>query len=123
MNIKRIGGNKFEVQHNNITVLVSYETPVAVLTPHGRVCRSSTRFSRATEKHIRDFSAGRESGGTWLQENLDQLLFALIGDTRLRGKARAGSRVKNTEGIDYDAYTEQGDRNLVIPPRLKGGVR
>lgn len=120
VSIKRIGCNEFEVQYNGVTVLVSYETPVAVLSPHGRVCRSATRFSRSTERHIRDFSAGRESGGTWLQENLDQLLFALIGDTRLRGKAQAGSRVKNTEGIDYDAHTEQGDRNLVIPPHRRG---
>lgn len=120
--IKRIGGNEFVVIGNGVTVLISYETPVAVLTPHGRVHRSATRFSRSTERHINKFSRGHERGGTWLQENLDRLLFELIGDVRLRGKAASiknpgFGQVVDTEGINYDNYTEPGDRNLVIPPR------
>jgi hypothetical protein len=117
--VKRLGGNVFTVASAEglLTVLVSYETPVAVMNAEGRVYRSATRFSRSTEKHISDFQHGHPSGGNWLQENIDRALEELIGDTRLRGKSIAGKlgRVRNTERIDYDLHTEPGDRNLVVP--------
>lgn len=118
--IKRTGGNTFEVSTKDglLTVLVSYETPVAVMNAEGRVSRSKTRFSRSTEAHIRDFQRGHALGGEWLQENLDRALYELTGDTRLRGRAAAGrvGTLVSTEGIDYDDHTEAGDRNLVVKP-------
>lgn len=118
--IKRTGGNTFEVTAEGglMTVLVSYETPVAVKNAEGKVARTATRFSRSTEKHIRDFErSGSGTLGTWLQENLDQLLVELTGSTRLRGKAAAArlGRAVETFGIDYDEHTEPGDANLVVP--------
>lgn len=121
-NIKRIGGNVFEVSTNDglHTILVSYETPVAIKNAEGVVFRTATRWSRSTERHITEFlahSGWKEGGYHWLQENLDRLLFELIGDTRLRGRAAAVKlgRAARTEGIDYDAHTEPGDRHLVVP--------
>lgn len=119
--IKRLGPNLFEVAHPDglLSILISYETPVAVKNAEGRVSRTKTRWSRSTEAHISKWSRGAESGGDWLQENLDQLLVELIGSARLEGKAAAaklGRTVDTQLGIDgYDAHTEPGDRNLAIP--------
>lgn len=125
--ITRKGGNVFTVARADglLTLLISYETPVAVMNAEGRVCRSATRFSRSTESHISKFASGHPSGGAWCQENLDCALAELIGDTRLRGRSVAGKlgRTVNTERIDYDAHTEPGDRNLVVPVERRARYR
>jgi hypothetical protein len=120
--IKRTGPNTFEVSSPDklLTVLVSFETPVAVKNAEGRVFRTQTRWSRSTEAHIRDFqrAANWLTGGDWLQDNIDQALVELTGDSRLRGKAAAAKlgRTVDTEGgiALYDAHTEAGDANLVV---------
>ena len=121
--IKRTGANTFEVSHHDglLTVLVSYSTPVAVKNAEGRVSRTKTRWSRSTEKHIRDFQrAGTGDGGCWLQENLDRALEELIGTSRLLEKTSAAGRLGRewtTYSFCYDEYTEPGDKNLAIPPQ------
>ena len=50
-NVRRVGNNMTEAEHGDITVLWSYETPVAVLAPSG-LYRSSTHHSVTTAKHI-----------------------------------------------------------------------
>lgn len=123
--IQKLGGNLFLVGSNDglLTVLVSYETPVAVRNAEGVVFRTKTRWSRSTEAHIRAFqnAPGSRPGYEWLQDNIDQALIELTGSPRLTGKAVAAKlgRTVDTElGIDgYDAHTEAGDRNLVVQPR------
>ncbi len=122
--IKRIGGNEFEVSTPDglLVVLVSYSTPVAVRNAEGKVARTKVRFSRSTEQHIRDFERRHnyQTVGAWDQTNLDQLLVELTGSSRLVAKqstAKKLGREHNTKmsAEQYDAHTEQGDKNLVVP--------
>jgi hypothetical protein len=50
-NVRKVGNNMTEAEHGDITVLWSYETPVALLAPSG-FYRSSTMHSVTTAKHI-----------------------------------------------------------------------
>lgn len=118
--ITRTGGNTFEITDSvsAITVLISYETPVAYLA-QGRTHRTKTRWSRSTENQIAKFERKHNwnHGSDILQEEIDNLLQEMIGSTRYTGKAVAVKldRTIDTSGVDYDNHTEQGDANLVFP--------
>lgn len=117
---KRLGPNEVEITNEDqtLTILVSYETPVAYRNAHGQVVRTKTRFSRSTEKHIRDFQNQANSGlGECLQEHLDQVMLETTGNTRLKGASV--SKPYRTTNLDYDSYTEQGDKNLAFPPNRR----
>lgn len=47
-----IGTNQTEVTKNGVTVLYSYQTPVAALTKKGSLV-TTTKYSRTTSGHIR----------------------------------------------------------------------
>jgi hypothetical protein len=53
---RAIGSNMTEVEHGDLTVLYSYETPVAFLSPQGGYV-TETRWSVTTSKHIAKFFA------------------------------------------------------------------
>jgi hypothetical protein len=118
--IKRLSGNQLEVTNDSgtLTVMVSYETPVAVKNGAGFVARTKTRFSRSTEAQLRKYIASAAGElGSWEQNEIDRALIELTGSDRLYGYTRAGQyeRLMDTR-VNYDDYTEQGDRNLVITP-------
>ena len=54
MKIKQIASNMTEATVNNITLLYSYETPVAGYDEHGAF-RTDEKFSRTTSKHINGY--------------------------------------------------------------------
>lgn len=54
--VRQIGSNMTEVEHGDLTVLYSYETPVAVLAPEGMFI-TEKKWSVTTSKHIGKFFA------------------------------------------------------------------
>jgi hypothetical protein len=52
MKIKKIGSNRTEVETNNKLILISYETPVAVLIRGKGFFRTSKKWSATTTQHI-----------------------------------------------------------------------
>jgi len=57
MKINAIAPNQTEVIVNNVTVFVSYNTPVAAIID-GRVYRTSKKWSVTTSKHINQWLEG-----------------------------------------------------------------
>lgn len=52
MKVKPVGSNQTEVSKGDMTILFSYETPVAAFVPgRGAVC-TAEKFSRTTSKHV-----------------------------------------------------------------------
>ena len=66
--VERIGPNAlaltFKTPSGRVSVLVSYETPVAISTPFG-LYRREAKWTRTTEKHIRQF---QNWDGRWVAE-------------------------------------------------------
>jgi len=51
--IEHIGSNQTEVERGHLTILVSYQTPVAVWDRKEKIYfRTSEKYSRTTSKHI-----------------------------------------------------------------------
>lgn len=50
--VRQLGPNMTEAQHGDVTVLYSYETPVAVFAPGHGYLRSMQFFSNTTSRHI-----------------------------------------------------------------------
>lgn len=50
--VRVLGPNMTEVEHGDITILYSYETPVAVFLPGAGYLRTEQHFSVTTSKHI-----------------------------------------------------------------------
>lgn len=114
---KRLGGNLFEVGTPALTVLISYETPVAVKY-HGDgvsgTARTETRFSRSTESHLDRWVTRYDA--KLAQSDLDGILHELTGDTRFSEKQSVAAklgRTHNTRGVS--GHTEAGDKHLVVP--------
>ena len=61
MKIKQIASNMTEATVNNITLLYSYETPVAGYDDQGAF-RTDEKFSRTTSKHINQYLGGADVG-------------------------------------------------------------
>lgn len=61
--LKRLGYNKTElVWPNGIIVFYSYETPVVAYSPaQGEYLKTSTRFSKTTTRHIKEYLNGIEA--------------------------------------------------------------
>jgi hypothetical protein len=57
MRVRNVGSNMTELLINGYTVLFSYETPVAALTPQGYV-RTSHKWSQTTTRHINKWLDG-----------------------------------------------------------------
>lgn len=59
MKLIKTGSNTTELQlHNGITVLFSYNTPVACEDSFGNIYRTNKKFSSTTSRHISAFTRG-----------------------------------------------------------------
>lgn len=57
MKVRNVGSNMTELLVNGYTVLFSYETPVAALTPQG-YAKTSQWYSQTTTRHINKWLDG-----------------------------------------------------------------
>ena len=60
MKVRNVGSNMTELLVNGYTVLFSYQTPVAALTPQGWV-RTAQWYSQTTTRHINKWLDGAEA--------------------------------------------------------------
>lgn len=123
----RIGKNNRVVSFTegklSYEILISYDVPVAYFLRDnnglGFIERTATRWSRSTESQIQKWcrSKGLYDVEAVPQKSLDDLLLAVIGDTRLEETRNTDKEAPRayTKGVDYEAHTEQGDKNLVVP--------
>ena len=85
MKIKPIGSNMTELQVLDMSILFSYETPVAGYDGKGAF-RTEQKFSATTSKHINKYLGGKDIGRTVSQSYItglvdfseDQAMEALI---------------------------------------------
>tara|TARA_X000001388_G_scaffold3197_1_gene2285 strand:+ start:615 stop:839 length:225 start_codon:yes stop_codon:yes gene_type:complete len=73
MKIKNIGSNMTELNLNGISVLFSYETPVAGWDNEGAF-RTDEKFSATTSKHINKYLGGKDVGRTIPQLEIEKLV-------------------------------------------------
>ena len=73
MQIKNIGSNMTELNLNGISVLFSYETPVAGWDDEGAF-RTDEKFSVTTSKHINKYLGGKDIGRTIPQLEIEKLV-------------------------------------------------
>ena len=52
MKLKNIGSNQTQIVVNDVTILFSYNTPVAAQMANGDLIRTNKRWSSTTSKHI-----------------------------------------------------------------------
>jgi hypothetical protein len=79
MKIKSIGSNKTELELKDLTLLISYETPVALIRLSGGAIKTSEFHSVTTSKHVnmwlRDHGFDPDKAPTmdqdWFNEFLD----------------------------------------------------
>jgi len=58
LQLKPIASNMTELTVGNITILFSYQTPVAALLPSGRYVKTSKKWSPTTTKHVNKWLVG-----------------------------------------------------------------
>lgn len=77
---RQIGSNMTEVEHGDLTVLYSYETPVAFLSPKGGY-RTEKQWSRTTSGHISKFfdRHGYDKKGAYKIPQEDVEMFVATG--------------------------------------------
>ena len=73
MQIKNIGSNMTELNLNGVSVLFSYETPVAGWDNEGAF-RTDEKFSVTTSKHINKYLGGKNIGRTIPQLEIEKLV-------------------------------------------------
>ena len=73
MKIKQIASNMTEATVNNITLLYSYETPVAGYDDKGAF-RTDEKFSRTTSKHINQYLGGADVGRVIPQADIEGMV-------------------------------------------------
>ena len=78
MKIKSIGANKTELHLKDLTLLISYETPVSLIRYPGGALKTSKFFSVTTSKHInqwlRDNGFNPDNVPTMAQEFFDEFM-------------------------------------------------
>jgi len=75
MKIKKLGASKTLLQFPDKEIFISYETPVAARLKNGDYIRTSTNWSRTTQKHITQWLSGLTAKSVD-QSVLDNLLRA-----------------------------------------------
>tara|TARA_R110000787_G_scaffold60210_1_gene136486 strand:- start:440 stop:700 length:261 start_codon:yes stop_codon:yes gene_type:complete len=75
MQIKSIGSNMTELQIMGMSILFSYETPVAGWDDKGAF-RTDEKFSSTTSKHINKYLGGKDIGRTVAQSYIVKLVDA-----------------------------------------------
>jgi len=73
MKIRPIASNMTEATVNGITLLYSYETPVAGYDEHGAF-RTDEKFSVTTSKHINKYLGGKDVGRTIPQAYIEGMV-------------------------------------------------
>ena len=78
LKLKPIGSNHSELTYRNengedITILFSYQTPVAGYDEHGAF-RTDEKFSRTTSKHINKYLGGKDVGRTIPQADIEGMV-------------------------------------------------
>ena len=73
MKLKNIGSNMTELQIKGVSVLFSYETPVAGWDDQGAF-RTDTHYSPTTSKHINKYLGGKDIGRVVTQNTINKLV-------------------------------------------------
>jgi len=73
MNIKPLASNMTELNLNGISILFSYETPVAGWDSDGAF-RTDDWYSATTTKHINKYLGGKTVGRTVPQSHINELV-------------------------------------------------
>ena len=78
LRLKQIGSNKTELTYRteageDISILFSYETPVAGYDEHGAF-RTDEKFSSTTSKHINQYLNGKDVGRTIPQVDIERMV-------------------------------------------------
>ena len=75
MKLRQIKSNVTELTLDNITIMFSYETPVAGYDEHGAF-RTDTKYSVTTSRQINQYLGGKDIGRTVPQDYINQLVNA-----------------------------------------------
>ncbi len=75
MKLRQIKNNVTELTLDNITIMFSYETPVAGYDDKGAF-RTDTKYSVTTSRQINQYLGGKDVGRTVSQDYIDQLVNA-----------------------------------------------
>jgi hypothetical protein len=107
---RAIGANMTEVEHGDLTILYSYKTPVAFLSPHGGY-RTEKKWSVTTSKHIGKFFArhGYDVKGAFK-----------IPQEELEGYVEAGSYFEKDFPVTLIGDPEHAARQRETVRRLTG---
>ncbi len=73
MKLRQIKSNVTELTLDNITIMFSYETPVAGYDEQGAF-RTDTKYSVTTSRQINQYLGGKDVGRTVSQDYIDQLV-------------------------------------------------
>lgn len=73
MKLKQVGSNMTELNINGVSVLFSYETPVAGWDSDGSF-RTDEHYSPTTTKHINKYLGGKDIGRTVSQDYINGLV-------------------------------------------------
>lgn len=75
MKLRQIKNNVTELTLDNITIMFSYETPVAGYDDKGAF-RTDTKYSVTTSRQINQYLGGKDVGRTVSQDYINQLIDA-----------------------------------------------
>ena len=79
MKVRQLASNMTELAINSVgTILFSYETPVAALTPEGSI-RTNKHWSATTSRHISKWIASRGLVKENFKEVDQEVLYSLVG--------------------------------------------
>jgi len=70
---RKIGSNQTELQVGTVSVLFSYNTPVAGVDDQG-LFRTDRKYSTTTSKHITQYLGGKDNGRVVPQSYIDNLV-------------------------------------------------
>jgi len=73
LNLKPIANNMNELVVNGVSILFSYETPVAGWDNQGAF-RTEEKYSATTTKHVNKYLGGKDIGRTVSQEYINSLV-------------------------------------------------
>ena len=75
MKLRQIKNNVTELTLDDVTIMFSYETPVAGYDNQGAF-RTDTKYSVTTSRQINQYLGGKDIGRTVSQDYIDQLVNA-----------------------------------------------
>jgi len=126
---RAIGSNMTEVEHGDLTILYSYKTPVAFLSPNGGY-RTEQKWSATTSKHISKFFSlhGYDFKGAFKlpQDDLERFVGAgkVPSEGRISGYPRENRprRTARRRGLIRDMQFFREQAGYVVGERSKGAL-